>query len=156
MNSIPPGALQQLLPEILPKAVAWAEEHSAEISALGSALGEAGLSIARRVGVRQPELIRVSMIRQMPFPAAPLLREAAAMTGLLGSGTIGLTLGHGIYIRQGHYSPRLLSHECRHVYQHEVAGSIAEFLRAYLREIVAFGYQHAPYEIDARAHEVAL
>jgi len=117
MNSIPPGALQQLLPEILPKAVAWAEEHSAEISALGSALGEAGLSIARRVGVRQPELIRVSMIRQMPFPAAPLLREAAAMTGLLGSGTIGLTLGHGIYIRQGHYSPRLLSHECRHVYQ---------------------------------------
>ncbi len=66
---------------------------------------------------------------------------------------VGLTLGHCIYICLGHNSNRLLSHECRHVHQYEIAGSIATYLPNYLQQIVDFGYEDAPFEVDARAHE---
>ena len=66
---------------------------------------------------------------------------------------VGLTLGYSIFIVRGHMSPRLLSHECRHVYQYETAGSISAFLPVYLQQIATVGYQSAPFEQDARAHE---
>ena len=50
---------------------------------------------------------------------------------------------------------RLLSHECRHVFQYEQAGSIALFLPLYLDAIVRVGYENCPFEQDARAHELA-
>jgi hypothetical protein len=68
---------------------------------------------------------------------------------------VGLTLGHGIYVCDGHFSNRLISHECRHVHQYEEAGSIRAFLPLYLQQIAEYGYEGAPYEVDARDHEVA-
>jgi hypothetical protein len=65
----------------------------------------------------------------------------------------GLTLGHAVFVRRGHDSWRLLSHEFRHVHQYEQAGSIAAFLPVYLQQIVQFGYANCPLEIDARNHE---
>lgn len=50
-------------------------------------------------------------------------------------------------------SVRLASHECRHVVQYEEAGSIAAFLPGYLKQLADVGYENAPYEIDAKAHE---
>lgn len=47
-----------------------------------------------------------------------------------------------------------VSHELRHVHQYEQHGSIAAFLRVYLRQIVEVGYANAPLEADARAHEI--
>ena len=79
---------------------------------------------------------------------------AAQASGLLSPNIDGLTLGHGIYIRHGQASNRLLSHEFRHVYQYEQAGSIAAFLSVYLQQILTVGYQLAPLEIDAREHEI--
>jgi len=79
--------------------------------------------------------------------------QAALGTGLLGPGMVGLTLGYGVYICRGHGTVRLLSHEFRHVYQYERAGSIAAFLPVYLHQIATVGYYNAPFEIDARAHE---
>jgi hypothetical protein len=49
---------------------------------------------------------------------------------------------------------RLVSHECRHVYQYETHGSIAAFLPIYLLQIATVGYVNAPFEQDARAHEL--
>ena len=66
---------------------------------------------------------------------------------------VGLTLGYGIFIVSGHYTVRLISHECRHVYQYETLGSIDKFLPVYLQQIVEFGYAGAPLEVDARAYE---
>ena len=57
---------------------------------------------------------------------------------------VGLTLGYGVYVCHGHGTVRLLSHEFRHVYQYEQAGSIAAFLPVYLQQIVTFGYNNAP------------
>lgn len=145
--------LAAVLPLITPKAIAWAEQRAAEIATFGTALTEQGLVLARQVGVANPERIRLSFVTQLPLPADLMLLQAAVQTGLLGPNMIGLTLGHSIYICHGHDSPRLLSHECRHVQQYEEAGSIAAYLPMYLQQIAQFGYSNAPYEIDARAHE---
>jgi hypothetical protein len=147
--------LAEVLPVLLPRAIAWAEERCAAILSEGVALSEEGLRIARAVGVEFPERIRISPVPELPLPDDPELRQAALQTGLLGPGMVGLTLGYGIYICQGHQSKRLLSHECRHVYQYEIAGSISKYLPQYLDQIVQFGYHDAPFEIDARNHERA-
>jgi len=110
--------------------------------------------MARRVGVSQPQLVRVEMVSSLPLPEDATLRSAALEAGLLGGGMAGLTLGHSIFIRRGHKDRRLLSHELRHVHQYEQHGSIAAFLRVYLSQIVEVGYANAPLEVDARAHEI--
>jgi hypothetical protein len=135
-------------------AIAWAEVQSRQVQLEGQCLNPASLAVAKRAGVRQPELIRVKVVDQLPLPAESLLRQAAVETGLLGPGMVGLTLGYGIFVVRGHMTPRLLSHECRHVYQYEACGSIAAFLSVYLEQIATVGYQNAPLERDARAHEV--
>jgi hypothetical protein len=66
----------------------------------------------------------------------------------------GLTLGYAVFVCRGHETRRLLSHEFRHVFQYEQNGAIAGFLPLYLQQIVTMGYQNAPLEMDARAHEI--
>jgi hypothetical protein len=145
--------LSLALPLFNPGAVAWVRAQERSILKKGRALDAREIAIARAVGVQAPERIRVQTIDELALAINPVLRYAAGYVGLLGSGTIGLTLGHGIYIRNGSYSGRLLAHECRHVHQYEAAGSIDAFIPRYLKQVVAVGYRDAPYEIDARAHE---
>jgi len=146
-----PVDLRAELPALLPRAIAWAEAASAEAAAAGRPLDRRETAIARRVGVRRPERVRVAVVAEMPVPADPALAAAARETGLLGPGTAGLTLGHAVLIRRGCESPRLLAHELRHVHQVERAGSLAAFLGDYLGQIVEHGYDDAPLEADARA-----
>ncbi|MCZ6480971.1 MAG: hypothetical protein O6929_11290 [candidate division NC10 bacterium] len=147
--------LQTALPVLLPKAIAWAEGRAAEVVRSGRALNEHELELARGVGVAHPERIRIMLVNGLPMPEDPLLQAAALQTGLLGPGMVGLTLGYSVFICRGNETVLLLSHEFRHVYQYEQAGSIAAFLPGYLQQIAAFGYADAPLEHDARAHERA-
>lgn len=142
------------LPEILPKAKAWAEAQTKLILKQGSPLPTPWLSDARRVGVEAPENIRIVLVPRLPLPDDDELREIALQTGLLSPETAGLTLGHGIFIVDGHVTRQLLTHEYRHIYQYEKAGSIAAFLAVYLEQITSVGYYEAPLEIDARKHEI--
>jgi hypothetical protein len=105
------------------------------------------------VGVQRPELIRILEVSAIPVPDNPELRRAELANGLISPTTVGLTLGYGIYRVRGHGSTRLVSHGCRHVYQYEVAGSIQAFLPQYLGQIATVGYEEAPFEVDASAHE---
>ena len=145
---------QALLPVITPLAIAWAEKRSAHIAATGVPLNDQGLAIARHVGVAQPGRIRVLVVTELPLPEDSMLRQVALESGLLGPGMIGMALGHSIFLCAGYVNARLLSHECRHVQQYEQAGSIASYIPGYLGQIVQFGYRDAPYEIDARSHEI--
>ena len=146
--------LADLLPALLPRAIAWAEALSRAILQSGAPLTSADLALARSVGVGNPENIRLSVVDRIPVPEDAQLRLAALEAGLLAPDTLGLTLGYAVLVRRGHEArPRLLSHEFRHVYQYERAGTIASFLSMYLREIVTHGYADAPSEVDARAHE---
>ena len=144
-----------ILPQLLPKAIDWAENRSAEIYSSGKGLTERGESIARAVGVSHPEKIRISIVSSIPIPDDPMLQKVGIETGLLGPDTNGLTLGYGIYMRAGESTDKLLSHECRHVYQYETFGSIREFMPIYLRQIAQYGYEDAPLEKDARQHEAS-
>ena len=146
--------LQKLLPLLLPRAIAWAEATAADVAASGNPLDDTGVSIARAVGVQRPSLIRVLMVDRLPLPSDPELQAAALQTGLLGPTMAGLTLGYSILICHGQISLPLLSHECRHVYQFEQAGSIAAFLPLYLGSIVEVGYSNSPFEQDAREYEI--
>ena len=146
--------LTAALPRLLPRAIAWAEAREAEVLNSGTALSpNGGLALAQAVGVRHPDLIRVSLVDHIPLPDDPELREATLEAGLLGPDTLGITFGYAIYVRSDHDAAGLLWHECRHVHQYEEAGSIADFLPVYLKQIVEFGYDSAPLEVDARAHE---
>jgi len=145
--------LAAVLPQLIPLAIAWAQERSAEVLRAGRALDRRGVALARAVGVTRPELIRVQRVAAIPVPEEPSLRRAAMYTGLLGPHVSGLTLGHAIYVVTAQECARLLSHECRHVHQYEEAGSIAAFLTSYLHQIAEVGYARAPYEVDAVAWE---
>ena len=146
--------LRTLLPSLMPKAIAWAEAQAQFIAEHGVALTDAQCALAKRVGVRNPERVRIAEVSQLHPPVAPQLHAAAVATGLFSPGIVGMTFGYGIYVLQGHATPRLLSHEFRHVQQYEHAGAIAQFLPVYLGQIVDCGYRNAPYEMDARAHEI--
>ncbi|HKB59805.1 MAG TPA: hypothetical protein VKC56_07120 [Gallionellaceae bacterium] len=147
--------LRKELPGLMPHAVQWAEATAEYAAMSGRPLEAAEQALARRVGVVQPDKIRLLVVDQMPYPEHPLLQVAAMATDFLGPQSLGLTLGHTVVVRRGHESARLYSHEFRHVHQYEQAGSIAAFLPVYLEQLVEDGYADAPLEQDARAHEIA-
>ena len=142
------------LQKVTPKAIAWAEAQSELITIHGVPLSVQGIADARAVGVSSPESIRIAFVPSLPLPADEELRTIALYAGLLGPDMTGLTLGHGIFIVQGHENRQLFTHEYRHVFQYEQAGSIATFLPVYLDQIASVGYWDSPLEVDARRHEL--
>lgn len=146
--------LQAELPRLLPKAIAWAEEQQEYARQVGSPLSEQLMEVARRVGVKVPQSVRLMRVQRLPRPIDPELSAAADQTGLLGPGMVGLTLGYAVFIVTGHETVRLVTHECRHVYQYESYGGIDKFLPIYLGQIVEHGYRNAPMDVDARNHEI--
>ena len=143
--------LRAELPLLLPLACEWAVEQAALALETGVPLTGPGLSLAVRVGVRAPEVVRVLVVPAVPVPDAPMLRTACAQLALLGPATAGLTLGSAIFIRRDHAPDgRLLAHELRHVAQYERFPSIPAFLAVYLLQLLELGYEAAPLEEDAR------
>lgn len=68
--------LRAAVPRLLPKAVEWAEKCEAEIFRTGVALDDRQLAIARRVGVSQPERIRIKLLDgPLPLPADAELQQ---------------------------------------------------------------------------------
>lgn len=147
-------AIQANFPQFLSKAILWAEETQSYIFQQGNPLNPQQYLDAQAVGVSQPEKVYVLELEKFPLPSDVLLQQAAIALGFLGENTAGLTLGHGILIKKGLLSRRLLSHECRHVHQYEQAGSIANFLEGYLMSVLKDGYFDCIYEQDARRFEL--
>ena len=85
--------------------------------------------------------------------------RSAATAGCTSDRTPGSRYGRpngwlGVFVGWGYLGPRLLSHECRHVYRYEIHGSIAAFLPSYLQQVATVGYHDAPFERDARPHNL--
>jgi hypothetical protein len=146
--------LATVLPKLLPQAIEWVELRSAEILSRGKPLTAAGIRIASSVGVLDPKRIRVELVEILPLPDDQMLRDVALQTGLIDPDMAGGAFGYGIYACKNQATNRLLAHECRHVFQYEVVGTIAAFLAAYLQEIVKYGYFESPFEADARQYEI--
>ena len=87
---------------------------------------------------------------EIPPRLHPLLRFFGAKLGLTFSGTIGMALGYGIFIRAEYAGDRaLLLHELAHVAQYERLG-LRRFLRQYLHECLTEGYPLGALEAEAR------
>lgn len=148
-----PIDLQARLPELLPKAIAWAEGLCAKITAEGTPIDQELQAVARSLGVGQPEKIRVLEVPHLPKPEDPELCQAFFASGMLGANMTGLTLGYHIMVVEGCLTPRWLAHDFRHVYQFEEAGSLQAFLSIYASQVLACGHNDAPLEWDARQQE---
>lgn len=140
--------------ELLAAATDWVKQQQKQITIRGRSLTVAEQHIAKHVGVASTDRVYLYEVVTIERPNQPELAALCEQYSFLTEDTIGLTLGYGIYIKQGYLTKRLLSHELRHVYQYEQAGSAEAFLSRYIGEIMQFGYFDSPYEIDARAHEI--
>jgi len=138
--------------------------------ARGRVLTPDEMRIARRLGVVQPERVRVLVTPVLPTWMAPDLMANASTTDNAGTGNsnqpianidhapperrfgvAGLTAGHGILLGIRHaHNPRVLAHELAHVAQCERLGMRAFALR-YLTELLSVGYFRAPLELEADA-----
>lgn len=148
MSIITPQQFEMLLP----LACVWAAEQERVILQSGVALTNSQLADARRVGVAQPDRIRLLRVVQIPSPTHPALAAAASATGLISPLTTGLTVRYGIFIRADCWGERpLIVHECVHTMQYERLGGFEGFLRPYLVECISPpGYPFGPLELEAQ------
>ena len=147
MSIITPQQFEMLLP----LACAWGAEQERAILQSGVALSDGQLADARRVGVAQPERVRLLRVVQIPVPTDPGLAAAVGATNLITPLTHALTLRYGIFVRADCWEQRpLLVHKFVHTSQYERLGGFEGFLRPYLLEcITPPGYPHGPMEQEA-------
>lgn len=142
------------LPEMIPQVVRWAEALARDTLAAGAPLGAEWVAVAREVGVRDPSRVRIRVVDSIPLPEGLAISAAAGRAGIDARRAGAMTLGHAILVVRGQERERsLLRHELRHVAQYEAAGGIGPFLAIHLPELARHGYEDAPFERDARAHE---
>ena len=129
------------IPLIRPLVIWWAVRRSKEVQVSGRPLNSAEIELARRMGVSNPEQVRILEVSSFPFP----IKLAVS----------GLTLGHSIYIREGYLATWLLSHELAHVTQYERFGSISAFIKEYINQVIKYGYYDMPLEVEAQKQQVS-
>jgi hypothetical protein len=136
---------------LIPLAIEWAEQQEEQILQTGIKLNRDALVLAKKVGVSQPEKVRVLVVSEVPSPTSCDLLQAATDLNLISTKTAGQSLGYGIFIRYDHvHDCGLLCHELVHTRQHEKLGGIRGFLRKYLYQCVRYGYERCPMEKAAR------
>lgn len=140
------------LPLLFPLAVQWAAGQERRILAEGVSLTPTELQDAAAVGVLDVARVRLLPAAVIPRPDDPKLQAACDTINFLTMATRGLTLGHGIFIRQDCWRDRdLVAHELVHTAQYERFGGIEHFLRQYLAECLTVGYENSPLEREAQS-----
>lgn len=130
----------------------WCSKLIAVGNSFGRVLNEEEIPHAKSIGVQQVGSVHViEFVDMLPVPES---LKALADTFLNPEHAAGLTLDHVILIHKGAYSLRLLRHELRHVRQVEQHTDWQDFMKEYVLQVIRDGYEQAPYEQDARLHEV--
>jgi len=103
------------LENLLPLAVQWAAEQERRVLCEGVRLSPTELADAKKIGVQNPERVRLLRVERIPVPAHPMLRAAAASINFLTAAPRGLALDYGIFVRADHWRDReLIAHELVH------------------------------------------
>ncbi|HJT81305.1 MAG TPA: hypothetical protein VJ719_08925 [Chthoniobacterales bacterium] len=135
---------------LLPLATQWAIEQQTRILRDGVPLAMRELAAALKVGVQDPERVRLLQVEIIPAPTHPLLQAAYQMSNFVPTAPRGLTLHYGIFVRADYWRDRaLIVHELVHTAQYERLGGIQPFLRQYLSECASVGYHNSPLENEA-------
>ncbi|MEZ8144214.1 hypothetical protein A1OQ_15760 [Enterovibrio norvegicus FF-162] len=146
----PPQELTEGVNKLMPAANNFV--HNAQDEALknGIPLTDAEMTIAKVMGVQQPEKVRVYYVDKLPAPKDPELLEVAKSVGYTNPNMAGYTYGYGVWIKKRYKTqPDLLPHELVHVKQAEELG-LTEQTRQYLMQMFVYGYYNAPMETEAR------
>jgi hypothetical protein len=139
------------LPQLLPQVLDWVETQERYALGYGVSLSPTAAEDARAAGVSDPQQVRLCVVREIPPPDHPRIKQLAAELGLITPETLAITFGYGIFIREDHLDDRqTLVHECVHVAQYEKVG-LEDFLMQYVVQIFKHGYDNAPMEREARA-----
>ncbi|WP_370279202.1 DUF4157 domain-containing protein [Pontibacterium sp.] len=145
----PPAYIVEQVEELLPAAEQFVAENQTEALEKGVALTASQLELAKRIGVKQPESVRLYYVDRLPLPADPHLEAAARRFGYSSPFIDAYTFGYGIWIEHDAKDDlELLAHELIHVRQTEQLG-LQEMVRQYLMQLYIYGYRNAPLEVEA-------
>jgi hypothetical protein len=149
----PPAAVRLKLERFYPRVRTWYDAVEARHLPLGRPLTAQEMDEARRLGVQQPQDVRVVVLDAFPMPEDAELRAQAERHGLGSRTEAGRTMGHAILLKAwAADEPSLLRHELVHVAQMDRLGREG-FLRRYLMELEMLGYARSPLEIEAYARQ---
>jgi hypothetical protein len=151
----PPAAVHAKLERLYPRVRAWYDAMEARYLPVGRPLTAQEMDDARRLGVLQPQDVRVVALGAFPMPEDVELREKAQRHGLGSRMGAGRTMGHAILLKAWALDePTLLRYELVQVAQMERLGREG-FLHRYLLELEMLGYAHSPLELEAHARQGA-
>jgi hypothetical protein len=137
---------------LLPYVTRWIAAQERRILTEGTALDAGATEDARRIGVANPERVRLLRVPAVPLPGGALIAALGRWVGIPGGDTAGLTARYGIFIRTDVWGDRhLVAHELAHTAQFERLGGVRPFLRQYLLECLTTGYAGAAMELEAIA-----
>lgn len=144
----PPAEVVAKIDKYLARSVAWYDKSEGEMLAQGRPLTPAELKMAARIGVANPEKVRIVVLEKFPMPEDPELRAEAENYGMGSFWEGGRTVGHSIVLKPSYEKPKVIFHELVHVAQVEKLGHEG-FLRRYFIEMLVVGYFKAPLELEA-------
>ena len=145
-QQVPPQQFEMLVP----LAVEWAAQQQERILSEGVPLSMRETADALRVGVQDPERVRLLQVDIIPSPTHPALQAAYRKINFVPSAPRGLTIHYGIFVRTDYWRDRaLIVHELVHTAQYERLGGIQPFLGRYLTECATVGYHKSPMEDEA-------
>ena len=126
---------QETFDRLLPRACAWARAQEDFILARGTPLDPRYAADACRVGVRNPDRIRVLVVDRILLPDDEELAAAARRTQIITPASRAVALGYGIILRADVWGNReLVLHQLVHVAQCERSGNLESFVCHYLSD----------------------
>ena len=137
---------------ILPQYIEWATETELLGLQTGQPLDDTQLALAREIGIKNPQQVRLVFVDQVPFPYDNLLlKTVGEAVGFIGEGIVNnaQVFGYSIYVREDYplTTPRL-AHELVHVLQIE-RSSLQQVITQHFSDLATYGYDNAPLEVEA-------
>lgn len=136
---------------LTPKVCEWIEYQENNIISIGRDLTFEELDLARKIGIKNYDMVRVYESKIVPNPSDIVLRELGKQIGLISPKTSGICFRYGIFINVNATDKKsVLIHELTHTLQYERFGSIENFITQYLKECIEVGYDDSDLEKEAR------
>lgn len=135
---------------LLPFATWWLWYQEKAALRLGRKLSDEEIILAKKIGIEQPEKIRIYLVDRVPTPVPRFIENMLQKRGFPAGNAAGMSMRYGIYVQaKFSHSKSLIAHELVHTHQYERFGSLSKFLRVYLQETMLLGYIHSPLEKEA-------
>ena len=139
--------------DFLEKYVDWARGIEAEGQKRGTPLTGKQIELAREIGIKRPENVRLIFVESVPFPTDDeAMRKIGEVLGFIGPDVTNnaQAFGYTIWVRNGYTLDRpKLAHELVHVLQIERSGNFSEFVKQYMMQLRTHGHWNMPLEIEA-------